>query len=121
MSVGAAIRITSSDEERVIRHAVEFARQQGTPCYVISVVRTLPDDERARKNLELITQLRATPIIQEADEIPKTLLAVAHAFGVRTLFVQSGESHGLGRSIAEQLLYLDPPFDVVVVGSEADT
>jgi hypothetical protein len=57
-------------------------------------------------------------VIQEGDDIAKTLLAVARGFGVRTLFLKSGSSHGLGRSIAEQLLYLDPPFDVVIVGSE---
>jgi nucleotide-binding universal stress UspA family protein len=118
MSVGAAIRINSPDAERVILHAADFARQQGTPCYVISVVRELPHGETVRRNLELIADSKSTPVIQEGDDIAKTLLAVARGFGVRTLFLKSGSSHGLGRSIAEQLLYLDPPFDVVIVGSE---
>jgi K+-sensing histidine kinase KdpD len=114
MSAGAAIRIDSPDEERVIRHAVDFARQQGSPCYVISVVRELPHGDVVTRNLQLISELQATPIIQEGDEIAKTLLLVARGFGVRTLFLGSGKA----RSIAEQLLHLDPPFDVVVVGSE---
>jgi len=118
MSVGAAIRITSPDEERVIKHAAEFAQQQGSHCYVISIVHELPYGDIVKRNLELIAQLKATPVIQEGDEIAKTLLIVAQSFGIRMLFLQSGPAHGLGRTIAEQLLYLDPPFDVVVVGSE---
>ena len=42
MSIAAAIRITSPNEERVIERAAEFARQQNTTLYVISVVRELP-------------------------------------------------------------------------------
>lgn len=125
MSVAAAIRITSPDEARVIEHAATFAAQQGTPCYVISVVPTLPyatlDDALAgvvMDNLQRIQQARAAPVIQEGDDIVRTLLATARHFGVRTLFLQSGTSRLLGRTIAEQLLYLDPPFDVVVIGSE---
>ena len=57
MSVGAAIRITSVDEERVIRHAAELARQQGSPCYVISIVRELPHGDVVKRNLELIAQM----------------------------------------------------------------
>jgi hypothetical protein len=56
--------------------------------------------------------------MQEGKDIPNALLAVARAFGVRTLFVRGGHPHLLGRSIAEQLLYLRPPFDVVVIGQE---
>jgi len=125
MSVAAAIRITSADEDRVIRHAVEFARQQSAPCFIISVVSELPygavaEEERnvVRRNLEMITELEASPVMQEGDDVAKTLLAIARGFGVRTLFLQSGTSRLLGRSIAEQLLYLDPPFDVVVVSSD---
>jgi len=125
MSVAAAIRITSPDEERVIRHAARFARHEGVPCYVISIVNSLPygavaDEERdtVQRNLEVIGEVEASPVMQEGDDVPKTLLAIAYGFGVRTLFVQSGASRGLGRSIAEQLLYLDPPFDVVVVSPE---
>ena len=118
MSVGAAIRIDSPDEERVIRHAVELARQSKSPCFVISIVRDMPSDDAVRRNFQLISDLRATPVIQEGDEIAKTLMLVARNFGVQTLFLQSGDSRALGRSIAEQLLYLKPPFDVVVVGDE---
>ncbi|HEY2093532.1 MAG TPA: hypothetical protein VGJ81_16775 [Thermoanaerobaculia bacterium] len=125
MSVAAAIRITSPDEERVIRHAAEYAQQQSEPCFVISIVNSLPygdDAEEQRdivaRNLALIDDLQASPVMQEGDDVAKTLLAIARGFGVRTLFLQSGTSRLLGRSIAEQLLYLDPPFDVVVVSSE---
>ncbi len=125
MSVAAAIRITSPDEERVIRHAAEFAQRQHTPCFVISIVRHLPygavrqeEHDAVRRNLELITAAQAAPIMQEGEDIAKSLLVVASAFGIRTLFLQSGVSPPLGRSIAEQLLYLQPPFDVIVVSSE---
>ncbi len=125
MSVAAAIRITSPDEERVIRHAADFARQQGKHCFVISVVRTLPygDVSEANRdivlrNLQLIAGSNASPVMQEGNDVARTLCAIAKSFGIRTLFLQGGTSHLLGRSIAEQILYLDPPFDVVVVGSE---
>ena len=122
MSVAAAIRITSPDESRVIEHAAEFARQQGVTCYVISVVRKYnvgeEQNEIVRRNFQLISNAQAVPVMQEGDDIAPTLIAAARWFGVRTLFLQSGTSHLLGRSIAEQLLYLDPPFDVVVVSSE---
>ena len=127
MSVGAAIRITSSDEARVIEHAAAFAREHGAPCYVISVVGEagygrLTDAERdvVLSNLALIARSHASPVMQEGDDVAKTLLAVAAGFGVRTLFLQSSTSRLLGRSIAEQLLYLNPPFDVVVVGRGRD-
>lgn len=118
MTVAAAIRITSSDEERVIRHAAAFAQQQRQPCFIISVVRALPygeitDEERdvVIRNLELIAQSEASPIMQEGDNVAKTLLQTAQGFGVQTLFLQTG-------AIAEQLLHFNPPFDVVVVSSE---
>ena len=123
MSVAAAIRITSPDEARVIEHAVAFAKQQAESCYIISVVPSLPygamnDDEQANvaRNLNLIMESQCAPVMQEGDDIAQTLLTVARGFGIRTLFLQNGTSRG--RSIAEQLLYLDPPFDVVVVGSQ---
>lgn len=125
MSVAAAIRITSSDEARVIEHAATFAGQQGVPCYVIAVIPLLPygtlDESQADvvlHNLQLIQQARAAPVMQEGHDIARTLLATARHFGVGTLFLQSGTSRLLGRTLAEQLLYLDPPFDVVVIGSE---
>jgi K+-sensing histidine kinase KdpD len=125
MSVAAAIRITSGDEERVMKHAAAFALKQRVPCFVISVVDELPygagaDEQRdiVARNLELIGELQASPVMQEGDDVAKTLLALALGFGIRTLFLQSGTSRLLGRSIAEQLIYLNPPFDVVVVSSE---
>jgi K+-sensing histidine kinase KdpD len=96
MSVGAAIRIGSPDEERVILHAAEFARQQRMPCYVISVVRELPygamgdeESDAVRRNLELIAESKSTPVIQVGGDIAKSLIAVARGFGVRTLFLMS--------------------------------
>ena len=122
MSVAAAIRINSPDEARVIEHAAEFARQQGEPCYVISVLRSYSvepeENDIVRRNLQIIADNQAVPIMQEGDAVAPALIAAAKWFDVRTLFLQSGTSRLLGRTIAEQLLYLDPPFDVVVVGSE---
>ena len=125
MSVAAAIRITSPDEERVIRHAAQFAQQQHAPLFVISVVPKLPyggaggaESEIVQRNLDLISQSKASPVMQEGSDVAGMLLAVGRAFGIRTLFLQSGSSRLLGRSIAEQLLYLEPPFDVIVVNSE---
>ncbi len=117
MSVGAAIRITSPDEATVIEHAAAFAQQRSVPCFVISVVDQLPygtiaEEERevVQRNLDLISDNKASPVLQEGDDFVQTLIGVARLFGVRILFVQ--------RSIAEQVLRLDPPFDIVVVGSE---
>lgn len=122
MTVAAAIRITSPDEARVIEHAAEFARQQGETCYVISVIRRYGVDEEqneiVQRNMQLISEARGVPVMQEGDDVAAALVAAARWFGVRTLFLQSGTSRLLGRSIAEQLLDLDPPFDVVVVSSE---
>jgi len=125
MTVAAAIRITSADEDRVIKDAVDFARQQNMPCFVIAIVSKLPYGEvneehrdAVVRNLELIAELEASPVMKEGSDIATSLLAVAQGFGVRTMFLQSGTSRLLGRSIAEQLLYLNPPFDVVVVSSE---
>jgi K+-sensing histidine kinase KdpD len=125
MTIAAAIRITSPDEERVIEQAVAFARQNGEPCFVMSVVASLPygaateeEQQIIRRNLELIATWQASPVILEGDDAPEILIAGARTFGVRTLFVQSGTSRGLTRSMAERLLYLAPPFDVVIVGSQ---
>ena len=125
MSVAAAIRINSSDEARVVEHAAAFAQLQKMPCFVISVVRELPygpfvegEQETIRRNIALIEAWRATPIMQEGVDIAQTLITVARGFGIATLFVQNGRPRLLGRSIAEQLVYLNPPFDVVVVGSQ---
>ena len=115
MTIAAAIRITSPDEERVIEHAAAFARQHSEPCFVISVVHSLPygagDEEIVRTNLQTIMREKCAPVMQEGDDVPQTLLTVARGFGVRTLFLQSGTT-------VERLLTLHPPFDVVVVGSQ---
>ncbi len=122
MSIAAAVRITSPDQSKVIEHAAAFAQQRAVPCFVISVVDQLPygrttEEEReiVLRNLDFISQCKASPVLQEGDNVPQTLLAVARLFGVRMLFLQRGNSD---HPIAEQLLRLDPPFDVVVVGSE---
>jgi K+-sensing histidine kinase KdpD len=125
MSVAAAIRMTSADEERVIRQAADFARQQQAACFVISVVNDLPygtvsEEQRqvVMHNLRLIAGCRAAPVMQEGSDVAKALLIVAQRFGVRTLFLRGATAHSMGPSIAEQLLLLDPPFDVVMVSSE---
>lgn len=119
MTVAAAIRITSPDEARVIEHAAAFAKQNSESCFVISVVRSLPygvttdeDEENVRSNIEIIMREKCAPVMQEGDDVAQTLLTVARHFGIRTLFLQSG-------TIVEHLLYLEPPFDVVVVGNSA--
>lgn len=111
MSIGAAIRITSPDEAIVIEHAAAFAQQRSVPCFVISYG-TVSDDELdvARRNLEIIAEHKASPVMQEGDNVVRTLFDVARLFGVHMMFLR--------RPIAEQILPLDPPFDVVVVGSE---
>ena len=115
MTIAAAIRITSPDEGRVIEHAAAFARQHSEPCFVISVVHSLPygngDEAIVRENLQTIMREKCAPVMQEGDDVPQTLLTVARGFGVRTLFLQSGTT-------VERLLTLHPPFDVVVVGSQ---
>ena len=124
MSVAAAIRITSSDEELVVAHAADFAQKNGTSCYVISIVQQLPygadsdeECETVNRNLAMIASHHASPVMQEGRDVPQTIIDTARAFGIRTLFVQSGRARGIDRSVAEELLYLAPPFDVVVVAS----
>jgi len=125
MSVAGAIRIASREDARVIHHAASFAADDHATCYIVSVVDELPygrEAEAARdavlENLALIEHLHACPVMQEGDDVAETLLAVARSFGVTTLFLQSGTSRLLGRSIAERLLYLHPPFDIVIVRSD---
>ena len=117
MSVGAVILIASRDETIVIEHAAAFARQHTVPCFVISIVDELPygrvdgeEREIVRRNLEWIAEQGASPVMQQGDSVARTALAVACLFGIRTMFLR--------RPIAEEMLRLDPPFDVVVVGSE---
>ena len=116
MSIAAAIRISSADEVRVIEHAAAFARQHSLPCFVISIVRSLPydggDEHVVSENLNAIMREKCAPVMQEGDDVAQTLLTVARGFGIRTLFLQSGTT-------VERLLTLHPPFDVVVVGNSA--
>lgn len=124
-SVAVAVRLDARGQERVIRHAAEFARAQGLACYAISIVRELPygdvDEsgvEVVLHNLQVIREECASPVIQEGSEVARLLMAVARSFGVTTLFVQSGRVKALTRSIAEQLIYMDPPFSIAVVASD---
>ena len=114
--IAAAIRMTSPDQVRVIEHAAAVARQHAEPCFVISVVPSLPygdgADEIVRENMEAIMREKCAPVMQEGDDVPQTLLTVARGFGVRTLFLRSGTT-------VERLLTLHPPFDVVVMGNSA--
>lgn len=122
MNVGAAIRINSANETRIIEHATTFAQRHGVVCYVISIVPDMRfgDDDAVivRSNLNLISERGAIPIMQEGNDIPSALIAVARAFGITTLVLRNGTARRLGKTIAEQLLVLDPPFDVVVIGTE---
>jgi len=125
MSVAAAVRIASRADAAVIERAASFAADAQTTCYIVSVVDELPygrDADEARdvvlENLTLIESVHACPVMQEGDDVAQTLLTVARGFGVTTLFIRRGISLLLGRSLAERLLYLNPPFDVVVVGAE---
>ena len=125
MSVAGAIRIASREDARVIQHAASFAAGEHATCYIVSVVDELPYGRQAYEardavldNLALIERLHACPVMQEGEGVAETLLTVARSFGVTTLFLQSGTPRLLGRSIAERLLYLDPPFDVVIVRSD---
>jgi hypothetical protein len=115
MMIAAAIRITSPDETRVIEHAAAFARQNAQPCFVISIVPSLPygaltdaEEEVASANLETIVREKCSPVMQEGTDVPQTLLEIARSFGISTLFVKSGAT-------VERLLTLHPSFDVVVV------
>lgn len=126
-SVAAAIRITSPDEARLIERAAAFSRRSGSRCYAISIVRSLPDDastdaERSvvASNLALIAGQNATPILQEGHDIPRALVAVGRFFGIGTMFVRSGRSAVPGHSVAERLILLDPPFEVVVIGESEE-
>lgn len=124
MSVAAALRITSREGFHVVKRAVNFAHEQRVPCFVISVVGELPygtasEEERdvVDHNLEAIRSLDASPVMQEGDDVAGALFDAAQIFGVRTLFVDSGTRHLLSRTIPEQLIDMQPPFDIVVVGS----
>jgi len=58
---------------------------------------------------------RATPVVQEADDVPRALISVARNFGVGTMFIGSARPRLIGRSVVEKLIRLSPPFEIVVV------
>jgi K+-sensing histidine kinase KdpD len=122
MSVAVAVDITSPEAGSLIATASMAAQRRGQPCYVISVVSSLRDvdgverNEVVSRNLELIAARNASPILQEGTDVARTVTAAATLFGVDTLFVGNGRPRLLGRTIAEKILHLAPPFEVVVIG-----
>ena len=121
MSIGAAVSITSPDAGTVISAASLRAQERGEPCFVISIVRSVGErrteneQEIAAQNLAIIASRNASPVVQEADDVPQALISVARMFGVRTLFVGSAKRHIFRRSAVEKLVRLSPPFEIVVV------
>jgi len=121
MSVGAAIALESPHAARVIAAASRRAEERGEPCFVISVVppvtseRTSEEEELVAHNVQLITARNASQVVQEADDVPSALLAVAKIFGIRTLFIGNARRRLLRRTVPEKLLRLAPPFEIVVV------
>ncbi|HUJ13534.1 MAG TPA: hypothetical protein VL284_07040 [Thermoanaerobaculia bacterium] len=119
MTIAAAVDITAPDQDALIAAAATFAHQRGERCFIISVVRSIEQAgqtsrDTVQRNLALITARDAAPIVQEGDDVARTLRKIAEEFGVETLFVQNGKRR-FGRTIAEQLVRLKPPFEIVVV------
>lgn len=118
MTIAAAVDILGEDQEVLIATAATFAQQRCDPCFMISVVGEISEDQRevAERNLSLITARNAAPVIlQEQSDIAHTLATAAQTFGAGTLFVQHGRRRFGRRSLAEQIVHLRPPFQVVVV------
>jgi K+-sensing histidine kinase KdpD len=121
MSIGAAISMTSPDAGRIIAAASLRAQERGERCFAIIVLqslsgeRTSGEKEIVAENLALIMARNASPVVQESDDIPGALISAARQFGVRTLFIGSARPRILGRSVAEKLVRLAPPFDIVIV------
>lgn len=121
MSIGAAVSITSPSAGRIIAAASLRAQERGERCFVISVVRSTAEErtkeelEVVANNLSLITSRNASPVIQEADDVPLALVSVAQTFGIRTLFLGNARPRLFRRSVAEKLLRLSPPFEIVVL------
>ena len=122
MSVAAAVDITSLEAAPLIATASIAAQRRGQPCYVISVVPSLrrvdgrEGSDIVSRNLELIAARNASPILQEGSDVARTVTAAAALIGVDTLFVGNGRPRLLGRTIAEKIVHLAPPFEVVVIG-----
>ncbi len=116
MSIGAAVDITALDQDALIAAAATFAQQRGEPCFMISIIGAINEYERetVERNLALITSRNASPVMQDGDDVARTLTAIAEKFGVATMFIQNSRRR-FGRSLAEQLIHLKPPFQVVVV------
>ena len=117
MSVAAAVRIDSPEAEHVVARAAEFARRDGRDCFVISVVPEAPDvsEQTIARNLKTIAEQNATIVMQESDEVAGAIISAARWFGVRTLFVSNGRHRFLRRTVAERLLALSPPFELIVL------
>jgi K+-sensing histidine kinase KdpD len=120
MSIGAAISMTSADAGRIIAAASVRAQERGEKCFAIIVLdshgeRTNEEKEIVAENLALIMARNASPVVQESGDIPGALISAARQFGVRTLFIGSARPRILGRSVAEKLVRLAPPFDIVIV------
>ena len=121
MSIGAAISMTSPDAGRIIAAASLRAQECGEQCFAIMVLHSIrgettnEEKEIVAENLGLIMARNASPVVQESDDIPGALVSAARQFGVRTLFIGSAKPRILGRSVAEKLVRLAPPFDIVIV------
>jgi K+-sensing histidine kinase KdpD len=119
MSIGAAISMTSPDAGRIIAAASLRAQERGEKCFAIIVLhsreKTTQEKEIVAENLGLIMARNASPVVQESNDIPGALVTAAKAFGVRTLFIGSARKRILGRSVAEKLVRLAPPFEIVIV------
>jgi K+-sensing histidine kinase KdpD len=119
MSVAAAVDITAPDQDALIATAAMFAQQRGEPCFMISIVHKIREEERetVERNLLLITSRNASPVMQDGDDVARMLTLLAEKFGVGTLFIKNGNRR-FGRSLAEQLIHMKPPFQVVVLSAE---
>ena len=120
MTVAAAVDITAPDQDALIAAAATFAQQRGEPCFMISIVRRIGEQDReiVERNLALITSRNASPVMQEGDNVARSLTVIAEKFGVGTLFIQNSRRR-FGRSVAEEVIHLKPPFQIVVVSREA--
>ena len=115
MSVAAAIRPGEPADDWILRRAGELASATGRPCYAIAIVDGSRDEDSLRDQLDRIAALGATPVIGEGADVPRSLADVARGFGIRTLLLGHGSRRVFRRSVAEALLRIAPPFDVVVL------
>lgn len=121
MTIAAAVDLVAVDQEGLIATAATFAQQRGEPCFMISILGEIREDQReiAERNLTLITARNASPLLlHEGPDLARALAAAAEKFGIGTLFIQNGRRR-FGRTLAEQLIRLRPSFEVVVVHSRS--